>query len=112
VRPGLNGPLVELKRLDLAVWTTRNTGVANRNSVPMRSFDRKKRMNQLITVEQINAGIDPKYQPFFQVGAATMYRSAFPLIEALWEAIRIFAPLVRLDHPAHVLIGAAPFAFL
>lgn len=66
-------------------------------------------MNELISLEEVVAGIDEKYRPFLNVAIAELRRPAMPVVEALWEAVRLVAPAVRLIHPIHVLLSKAPF---
>ena len=66
-------------------------------------------MSNLITIEEIKAGIKEIYRPFFLIGSASFNPQVKPVIESLWEAIDIFAPKIKLGKPVHVLLATSPF---
>lgn len=65
---------------------------------------------KLITPKEIESGIATEYLPFFQIGSVSFAPIVKPVIEAFWEAVRIFAPKVKLVKPIHVLLGTSPFS--
>ncbi|MCP5426629.1 MAG: hypothetical protein H6966_00005 [Chromatiaceae bacterium] len=66
-------------------------------------------MENPITTSEIEAGIPEKYRCYFLVSAANLSRQSLPVIESLWEAVRVFAPAARLSSPAQIIIATRPF---
>jgi len=66
-------------------------------------------VNDQISLEEVLGGIDESYRPFLKVATATLLRPCMPVVEALWQAVRLVAPAIRFVQPVHVLLSRAPF---
>lgn len=66
-------------------------------------------MENPITTAEIKAGIPEPLHWCFLVSSANLNRICFLVIQAFWEAVRVFSPAARLSSPAQVILATRPF---
>lgn len=63
----------------------------------------------MITQDIIQSRIDSKYSPFFKVTSPVLSNECESVIESFLEAVKIFAPKIKLTTPFLIFIGTSPF---
>lgn len=66
-------------------------------------------MDDLIFEKEVEAGVPEALRSFFLITCEPLSRKAAPVIGSIWEAIKIFAPKIKLVRPMHIVIGVSPF---
>lgn len=67
-------------------------------------------MEQIITIQDIEAGIPEKLRLFFQITSPNLHMIAKPAIESLWYAISAFSKVSRMRKTCAIIIGTQPFS--
>ena len=66
-------------------------------------------MSDIITDNEIEAGIAPEHRRFFQISTLPIPRSMVGLVESFWKAIAAIAPAVKFTRSVQVIFATAPF---
>jgi hypothetical protein len=62
-----------------------------------------------ISTADMEKGISEKDRKYFLISVGPINDRAQPVIDAFWEAIKIFSAVARYARPAHIFLAAAPF---